>query len=109
MEVKTWRRRSALPGSPLWGDLVEQGQKGTTNGVNTWWHSQSRDEYGGRLFLQLSRQVWEQVLIHPVWWILNTQPERFEMDCHCMGVEVPGAKLDPVLVPKVDLEFCQIS
>ena len=109
MEVKTGEEEICPPRIPSAGDLVEHGQKGTIIGVNTWWHSQSRDEYGGRLFLQLSRQVWEQVLIHLVWWIVNTQPERFEMDCHCMGVEVPGAKLDPVLVPKVDLEFCQIS
>ena len=71
--------RTELPGSTR-GEV----------GVNKWWHSQSRDKYGCR-FLQPESQVWEQVLIHHVWWIGNKQPEISEMDCHQMFVEVQGA------------------
>ena len=46
---KNWGGGDLPSQDPLcWGDLVEQRQKWTTNGVNTWWHSQSRDEYEGR-------------------------------------------------------------
>ena len=75
----TYQERTKLPGSTR-GEV----------GVNNWWHSQSRDKYGCR-FLHPESQVWEQVLIHHVWWIRNKQPETSEMDCHRMFVEVPGA------------------
>ena len=75
----TYQERTKLPGSTR-GEV----------GVNKWWHSQSRDKYGCR-FLHPESQVWEQVLIHHVWWIGNKQPEISEMDCHQMFVEVQGA------------------